>query len=221
MIPTARRAISCNPRRFSWCCTSRARPAATLRETSGKSCITPMPRTPPRRSWASTRPVSRSSTRRAELWRTSVARPANANLYLYADSGFTAPAAAISGGITAVGDPLQQQQRHCERRSFHAVRCCSLPSRRPAACSLYRLAYTGAPATREYAAAGNFGSSVSDGTNLYFTDNGTLVRPVDPSAAPGGRHPDRVVQPCYECLVQSAIFARRLQRIVVGDVDLD
>jgi hypothetical protein len=98
--------------------------------------------------------------------------PANANLYLYADSGFTAPTAAISGGITAVATLYSNNNVTASGVPFTGT-VLFLAVSTTSGMQLYRLAYTGAPATREYAAAGNFGSSASDGTNLYFTDNGT------------------------------------------------
>jgi hypothetical protein len=125
--------------------------------------------------------VSITTTNIQELYAPSGARtglllldPASNNLYVYANDNFTAPATAIAGGgIGAVGTVYSNNNMTASGTAFTGTVLFLAVTTAGGLQHLYRLPYTSATATHEYTAVGGLGNGVSDGTNLYFTDNGS------------------------------------------------
>ena len=102
--------------------------------------------------------------------------PASRNLYVYADDSFTAPATAIpGGGIDYIGSAYSNNNVAASGTAFTGTVLFLAVTKTGPTTSLYRLPYTSRVATNEYTEVGTAPlvlSSFSDGTNLYFTDNG-------------------------------------------------
>jgi Putative Ig domain len=102
--------------------------------------------------------------------------PASKNLYVYADDSFKAPATAIpAGGIASIGTVYSNNSVVTSGAAFTGTVLFLAATTTGGTQYLYRLIYTSTTATNEYTAVGAGTLSlngVSDGTNLYFTDNG-------------------------------------------------
>lgn len=100
--------------------------------------------------------------------------PASRNLYVFADNTFSAPATAIpGGGLAAVATIYSNNSIASSGAAFTGTVLFLAVTASGGTQSLYRLPYNSTSATNEYTAAGDLGRAVSDGTNLYFPDNGT------------------------------------------------
>jgi hypothetical protein len=103
--------------------------------------------------------------------------PASNNLYVYADAGFTAPASAIpGGGIGSIRTIFSNNDVFATGTAFTGTVLFLAVTTTGGTQFLYRLPYTSTTATNEYTTAGGLntlGAGVSDGTNLYFTDDDT------------------------------------------------
>jgi large repetitive protein len=103
--------------------------------------------------------------------------PASSNLYVYADDNFTAPATAIpGGGIEYIGSVYNDNNNvAASGTAFTGTVLFLAVTKTGSTTSLYRLPYTSTAATIEYTEVGTTPlllSGFSDGTNLYFTENG-------------------------------------------------
>jgi large repetitive protein len=115
--------------------------------------------------------------------------PASSKLYVYADDSFKAPANAIPG-VASVGTVYSNNNVTASGTAFTGTVLFLAVTPTGGAQSLYRLSYTiPTAATSEYTAAAGgvstLGPGVSDGTNVYFTDNGTAQFIVQESLAGG------------------------------------
>jgi large repetitive protein len=97
---------------------------------------------------------------------------ASGNLHLYANTSFTAPATPIPGGIASVGVVYSNNNVAASGTVFAGTVLFLAVTTSGGTQFLYRLPYTDTIATSEYPLVGGvLGNAVSDGTNLYFTDN--------------------------------------------------
>jgi len=98
--------------------------------------------------------------------------PASMNLYVYANDSFTTPATA-GGGIASIETVYSNNNVAVGGTAFTGTVLFLAAATTGGTQSLYRLPYTSTTAMNEYTAVGGgtLGSGVSDGTNLYFTDN--------------------------------------------------